>query len=56
MDDVWRMKKSVFSRADWYPAVKKGKQALCKGRNSGENQTDKKMIERQVLLQGYGCS
>lgn len=30
VDDVWRMKKSVFSKGDWYPAVKKGKQALHK--------------------------
>lgn len=30
MDDVWRMKKSIFCRGDWYPAVKKGEQALHK--------------------------
>lgn len=30
VDYVWRMKKHVFSRGDWYPPVKKGKQAQHK--------------------------
>lgn len=56
VDDVWRMKKSVCGRADRHPAVKKGKQALHKEGTMEREPNRQKIIERQLLLQGYGCS